>query len=221
MKWSEVFSKLIGKNIEDEVDEASLTALGLKNGVEKNDEGKQDDKNKNTININLANPGQSKQEDKKTEPEVDKKEQDDMDYKTIKFDQKSGLFDLSNIENEDLKSVLKLANDTVTNTANRVKIDAAFNQKMAGVKLHKGITVDAVKSLINMDNVKVGDDGKVSGLDEAFSELQKSQSGLFVQGKSNESTPVMEGYHPAGNNGGDNSIDAALASLASELTAVN
>lgn len=219
MKWSEVFSKILGKSMDEEIDDASLEALGVKNKDNLDNKGDQNKDKGNTININLS--GQKKEdtpdkEDKKEE----KKEDNDMDYKTIKFDTKSGLFDLSNIENNDLKAVLQLANDTVKNKDNQIKIDIAFNEKLAGLKVRKGITSDAIKALIKMDNVKVGSDGKVSGLDEAFDTLQKEQSGLFVQRQSgqSDSTPTLEGFHPAGSTSSENNIDAALASMASELT---
>jgi hypothetical protein len=90
---------------------------------------------------------------------------------------------------------------------------------MADVKLHKGITADAIKSLIKMDNVKVGADGKVTGLDEAFENLKKEQSGLFVSRNTPESTPVLEGYNPASGNasGGNNVTDMELMALSQTL----
>lgn len=206
--------KEMGISLDGEFDETSLATLNSKG---KDVLVKEADKKKeasNTININVTG-------DKK-EDSTDKKQEDTKvaDYSKIKFNQDTGLFDLNTVEDDGLKAILQLSNDTVVKTANNVKINDAFNKKMADVKLHKGITADAVKSLIKMDNVKVGADGKVTGLDEAFENLKKEQSGLFVQRGSSidESTPVMEGYHPAGSTGSDNSIDAALAALANELT---
>lgn len=219
MKWSDVISKILGKSMDDEIDDASLQALGLNKDVNLENKDKQNSGGSSTININLSGVDKDKTPDNNS-TEGKKEEDEDMDYKTIKFDVNSGKFDLSNIENADLKAVLQLANDTVDSTANKYKIDTAFNEKLAGLKIRKGITADAVKTLIKMDNVKVEGD-KVVGLDEAFETLQKEQSGLFVQRNTSESTPVLEGYHPAGNDGSGNNIDNALAQLASEVTAVN
>ena len=233
MKLSE-YLKNSGVSLDSDFDDASLAALGSIVGVNK-DKDNNKDKNGNTININVSS-GDSKDTDNKLHIPKDainellnKKgnndtddgndaEDQEMDYKTIKFDEATGLFDLSNIENDDLKAVLGKANDTVVATSNRVKIDAAFNSKMSSVKIRKGITADAIRSLIKMDNVKVDKDGKVTGLDEAFDALQKEQSGLFVNKGEKESSPVLEGYHPASGNGAvDNSIDAALSELAEQL----
>jgi hypothetical protein len=68
-----------------------------------------------------------------------------------------------------------------------------------------------------MDNVKV-EDGKVTGLDEAFENLQKEQSGLFIQRNQVESNPMLEGFNPANNsnNKGD-ALSASLAALSASL----
>jgi len=238
MKLSE-YLKNSGVSLDSDFDDASLAALGSIVGVNK-DKDNNKDKNGNTININVSS-GDSKDADNKLHIPKDaiddllnKKgnndndegkdvEDQEMDYKTIKFDETTGLFDLSNIENEDLKAVLGKANDTVVATSNRVKIDAAFNSKMSSVKIRKGITADAIRSLIKMDNVKVDKDGKVVGLDEAFDTLQKEQSGLFVQRDAKESSPILEGYNPSseGSVGGSNTSggisDSELMALSSAL----
>lgn len=219
MKMSDVLKKLginLDENIEieDEVTDSSTSGSKSESKI-KGDEEKNNKAN-NNVTINVAS---SKKDNTKDKDEDTKQEDIEMDYKTIKFDTNTGLFDLGNIENADLKAVLKLANDTVIGTANKVKIDSAFNEKLAGLKIRKGITPDAVKALIKMDNVKVGSDGTVTGLDEAFETLQKEQSGLFVSRNTSESTPVLEGYNPADNKdaGSNNVTDMELLALSQQL----
>lgn len=215
MKLVDLLKKL-GINLEDDIDVkdeiTDSNTSDSKGGSNINDKDKKENKADNNVTINITD---TKKEDK----EEDKQEDLEMDYKTIKFDVNSGLFDLSNIDNDDLKAVLKLANDTVIGTANQVKINSAFNEKLAGLKIRKGITPDAIKALIKMDNVKVGSDGSVVGLDEAFDTLQKEQSGLFVQRSTPDSTPVLEGYNPADNKdaGSNNVTDMELLSLSQQL----
>lgn len=215
MKLVDLLKKL-GINLEDDIDVkdeiTDSNTSDSKGGSNINDKDKKENKADNNVTINITD---TKKEDK----EEDKQEDLEMDYKTIKFDINTGLFDLRNIENPDLKEVLKLANDTVIGTANKVKIDSAFNEKLAGLKIRKGITPDAIKALIKMDNVKVGSDGSVVGLDEAFDTLQKEQSGLFVQRSTPDSTPVLEGYNPADNKdaGSNNVTDMELLSLSQQL----
>lgn len=219
MKMSDVLKKLginLDENIEieDEVTDSSTSGSKSESKIKGNEE--KNNKANNNVTINVAS---SKKDNTKDKDEDTKQEDIEMDYKTIKFDTNTGLFDLGNIENADLKAVLKLANDTVIGTANKVKIDSAFNEKLAGLKIRKGITPDAVKALIKMDNVKVGSDGKVVGLDEAFETLQKEQSGLFVSRNTSESTPVLEGYNPADNKdaGSNNVTDMELLALSQQL----
>lgn len=223
MKFSDVLKKLgisLDDDIEIEDDVTNPPAYDEKNKI---DNSKDDNKNKKVSNHTIINIASDK--NKKEDKTEDKTENNiggtkDMDYKTIKFNTDTGLFDLSNIDNEDLKNILKLSNDTVINTANKVKINSAINEKLATLKIRKGITVDAVRSLIKMDNITVDDKGAVKGIDDAFDALQKEQTGLFVQRNSTDSSPVLEGYNPVDNknNGSNNDLEMGLLALSQELT---
>jgi hypothetical protein len=138
----------------------------------------------------------------------------------LKFDDKTGLFDLKGIEDADIKAVLQRANDYTVRTANNVKIEKAFSEKLSGLKIRKGITDEVIKKMINFDDIKVDGD-KVIGLDEAFETLQKEQSGLFVQRQQSESNPMLEGFNPVENNDSNSSLNASLASLAASLGSNN
>ena len=206
MKWSELLKKL-GVSVDDdiEIEEEKHDNKPAEKKVEDSEDKDNTDKMvQSTIKIDLSNLG--------------KEETEDMDFKNIKFDTSTGMFDLSNIENEDLKSKLEESNNHVRAMQDNFAISRELDNRIAALKLHKGITGEAVRKLIDISAVKVGDDGKVTGLDEAFDNLQKEQSGLFVQKSDRENSPVLEGYHPASNNGaGDDSIDAALSELANQL----
>lgn len=116
----------------------------------------------------------------------------------IKYDTNTGLFDLNSVDNEQLKEVLKLANNTVKNNSNKLIIDKAISKKLGTVKLNKGITNDLILKALDMSNIKVVD-GQAKGIDEAFEALSKSQSGLFKSDKE-DSNPMMEGFSPVNNN---------------------
>ena len=81
--------------------------------------------------------------------------------------------------------------------------------------LRMSITSDESK-MINFDDVKVDGDNVV-GLDEAFENLQKEQSGLFVQRNQSESNPMLEGFNPVQNTDNSSALNASLASLAASL----
>jgi hypothetical protein len=215
MKWSDFFKK-IGLNIDEEME-----------GKVEND-GDTSDKTSDVNNMSNKNNSDNKsddtnKEDNKTVEEIsdnnkEKEDEQGDEQMDLKFDDKTGLFDISDIKDEGVKSVLQRANDYTVQTANNVKIDKAFNEKMSSLKIRKGITADAVKKLINFDDIKVEGD-KVIGIDEAFENLQKEQSGLFVQRNQADSNPVLEGFNPVQNSGNDvNSLDASLASLAASLS---
>lgn len=214
MKLMDIFKNL-GVDPDVEIEDTSKDTSKLKNeensGEDVNNNKKEYMDKKMNITINTNNSTSKKDENTKKEEDIK-----EMDYKQIKFDVNTGLFDLSNIDNADLKNVLQLSNDTVKAMSDKVKIDMAFNEKLNSLKIRKGITPDAVRTLIKMDGVKVDND-KVIGLDEAFDNLQKEQSGLFVQRNTPDSNPVLEGFNPSSNNG-NNCLDSALASLASSLT---
>lgn len=184
MKISELLKK-IGIDIEAEYNDASTETFEEINEV-----------NKNT---DVDSAKDSSVEDIKTDETKVKAEEE----KTLKlvFDDKTGLFDLSGIEDEEVKAVLKKANSTVKATADKVKINKAVEVKLESLKLNKGITSDAVRKLADLTNVKVDNEGNVTGIDEAFDSLAKEQSGLFLADKGTEdktqtSNPMLEGFNP-------------------------
>lgn len=184
MKWSDFFKKL-GLNLDDEMEDTSKESSELDSKVNKN-------QSENSDNNSVSN---------ETNTEAEKKATEDSKPMELKYDEKTGLFDLSGIEDESVKSVLKKANDTVKKTANQVKIDKAVEAKLAGLKLNKGITTDAVRKLADLSGVKVDSDGNVTGVNEAFDSLAKEQSGLFIADKETKETnsnPLLEGFNPQG-----------------------
>lgn len=211
MKLSDILKKL-GINIDDEVE--------LADKKEEKTETKTSDE-KEVVNNSEVKTDETKTEekDKKAEEKVDEpKEEPAVE---LVYDEKTGLFDTKGIKDESVLAVLTKANNYTINTANKVKIDKAFDEKMSGLKIRKGITPEAVRSLVKMDGIKV-EDGKVVGIDEAFETLQKEQSGLFVQRNTPESNPMLEGFNPVQNtNDNGSALNASLAALSASLTGSN
>lgn len=213
------FLKKLGINVDEEIDVAEKKEEETKTKTsEVNDDVKKKEKDK----VDEKTPDKDEKttaEDKKAEKKVEEvKEEPKVE---LKFDENTGLFDLKGIEDESIKAVLTKANNYTINTANKVKIDKAFDEKLAGLKIRKGITTDAVRSLVKMDGIKVEGD-KVVGIDEAFENLQKEQSGLFVQRNTPESNPMLEGFNPVQNNNDNGSaLNASLAALSASLGGSN
>lgn len=221
MKLSDVLKKL-GLNLDDDIELNEDEKNKDKKEKEEDTKNKEDDKNKDKNSDNNENNPDSKHSELNNNiDKFDKKSQEGIKVK-IEFNDQTGLFKTDGIEDAELKSVLEQANNYTITTRNNVAIDRAFNDKLGTLKLRKGITVDAVKKLIDLSNVKVDGD-KVSGVDEAFENLQKEQSGLFVSRNTPESSPLLDGFNPANDGVNDNksSLDSALAGLAASLSGNN
>ena len=210
MKLSDILKK-IGIDLDAEIDEAKQ---------ETSEEIGKSNKNKNEVNNDATSDKKEVTKEESKETVEDTKDTQEEVKVELKFDDKTGLFDLKGIEDADIKAVLQRANDYTVRTANNVKIEKAFSEKLAGLKIRKGITDEVIKKMINFDDVKVDGD-KVIGLDEAFETLQKEQSGLFVTRQQSESNPILEGFNPVQNNDNGSALNASLASLAASLGSNN
>lgn len=133
-----------------------------------------------------------------------------------KYNTKTGLFDLAGIEDAELKAVLKLANDTVKTNNNKAVIDKAIDNKISTLKINKGISNNLIKKSLDVTNIKVNDDGQVTGVDEAFDALKKSEAGLFIsEDTTQNSNPLLEGFNPvqSGENNTFNSFAEAFSAM--------
>jgi hypothetical protein len=205
MKMSDILKKL-GLNMDEEIDLQE-------------DKNKETNKETSVVNKDSnLNKSEKKSETKDETKVVESDNKIKEDTMELKFDDKTGLFDLAGITDESVKAVLTRANAYTVNTANNVKINKAIEDKMASLKIRKGITPDAVRSLVKTDGIKVEND-KVVGVDEAFENLQKEQAGLFVQRNQSENNPMMEGFNPVQNQGSNNdALTASLAALSASLS---
>ena len=181
MKLSEILKKL-GLNIEDDIDMTDTETLD------------EIDKSKKIDNVDVPTNNDKKvvePEDKKS-TEVKKEDKKPM---ALKFDENTGLFSgLNDIEDESLKALLKQANTSVKNKANKAKIDGAIKTKLDTLKLIDGVSSDVVLKLLDTSNIKVQDD-EVVGVNEAFDNLVKAQAGLFKKDdKTKEASPLNEGF---------------------------
>lgn len=194
MKWSDFFKKL-GLNIDDEIDETSKEA-----SKEISKSNKKEDVNSNKDIV---------VEDKTTEikeEETDNKKVEDktMAFKAPKRDNK-GFFDLSEIEDADMKEYFKsLNNERKTELANRKAEDDkrvvsdAISKYASKIKFADGWGLE--------DALKLGDFSKVANdenmskeIENAFTNLKSTKAPLFVADKGTRTTksnPMSEGFNP-------------------------
>lgn len=221
MKLSDVLKKL-GLNLDDDVELNEDEKNKDKKEEEKDTKNKEETKDKEDDKEKDKDNPDDKPKGINNSKEIVENKTEEVTKVKLEFDDSTGLFKTDSIEDVELKETLERANNYTITTRNNVAIDRAFNEKIGTLKLRKGITVDAVKKLIDLSNVKVDGD-KVSGVDEAFENLQKEQSGLFVSRNQPESSPLLDGFNPAndGVNDNKNSLDSALAGLAASLSGNN
>lgn len=177
MKWSDFFKKL-GINMDEEMEDAKTETV--------DNDNKQVKVNEVPTNVNAV------KENTTVNKEVEAK-------KMIlpKYDEKTGLFTgLNELDNEELKALLKSVNTNVKAKVNQEKINTAIKNKMDTLKLIDGVSSDIVMKLLDTNGIKVQDD-EVVGVNEAFDSLVKSQAGLFKANKETvkeEPSPMLEGF---------------------------
>lgn len=195
MKISDLLKKL-GINVDDEVDDQE-------GGV--THENKESSASKSTLSENKEENNDNKTSVSKVAEDTVIIGKEDKKMVTPKYDAKTGLFDLSGIEDGELKAVLKLANDTVKANKNSQVIAKAIEDKLGTIKLADGITKDAILTLLDRTGIKVTEDG-VTGINEAFDSLKSAQAGLFKVDSKDEkkSNPILEGFAPQGQGGTGN-----------------
>jgi hypothetical protein len=136
---------------------------------------------------------------------TDNKEGKKMAFVKPKID-KNGMIDLTNVEDAELKAFYKELNDSRKAEleqrkaeADSTMIESEIAKAVGALKLNKGITADVVTKLLDRNNIKVSEDGKVTGIDEAVKAVQTNQSGLFIANKDVSkagSSPLLEGFNP-------------------------
>lgn len=200
VKRSKLIELLFGKK-----EDTSDDVIDIEDVVD-DENGDKDKKNNDTADKSKddakKDDSTSKSENKtdSTTSNVDRNIKNDKEEKVMAVDysklynSSTGLFDVSGIEDEGLKAVLKTANKAVKDKSNNEKIEKAISDKLATLKLADGISSNTVLKLLDRSNIKITDDG-VTGINEAFDSLKSSDSGLFKENK-NTSSPLTEGFNP-------------------------
>lgn len=131
------------------------------------------------------------------------------------FDKKTMTFDLSKINDEDTKAALQSVADAMVENNNNLAIEKAINSEIRKAGLN--VSVDTFRRCLDTSGVKVGTDGKVTGVTEAFEALRKSDPKLFKQ-INKESNPLNEGFSPVDKTNASNNFRSFSEALAAEQT---
>lgn len=178
MKWSDIFKKL-GIDLESEVDETSTEASKLNNVEIKKDSVEQTTETKKV------------EEDNK------------MAFKAPKID-KNGFYDLTDIEDADMKEFFKSRNtERKTELAARKAeddkraVNDAITKYASGIKFAEGWGLDDALKLGDFSKV-VNDENISKEIENAFTNLKSTKAGMFVADKKETKTsnPMLEGFNP-------------------------
>lgn len=109
------------------------------------------------------------------------------------FNRETMTFDLSKISDEATKAALQSVADAMKANNENLAIERAINDQIAKAGIN--VSNETFKKVLNTENIKVGTDGKVIGITEAFEALRKSEPSFFKE-PSKESNPLNEGFSP-------------------------
>lgn len=177
MKWSDIFKKL-GIDLESEVDETSTESSKLNNVEIKKDSVEQTT------------------ETKKVE------EGTKMAFKAPKID-KNGFYDLTDIEDADMKEFFKSRNtERKAELAERKAeddkraVNDAITKYASGIKFAEGWSLEDALKLGDFSKV-VNDENINKEIENAFTNLKSTKAGMFVADKKEtKSNPMLEGFNP-------------------------
>lgn len=112
-------------------------------------------------------------------------------------------------ELETMKQAAKTREKEYKDQMSKMKLDFAVETALSGAKAKN---IKAVKALLSMDNVKLDDDGKLTGLAEQVEGLKKSDGYLFDNGPAQT---AANGIHPG--ESGDAPTASATDTVASQF----
>lgn len=194
MTLLEALKQLLGSKADDEV---SLTDDPEKKDPkdEKDDpEDPKDDK---------KDPKDEKEDpkDEKDDHEDEKEVDNNMAmFKDGWFNYDTGEIDESKITNTEALGAIKMIKDKLNKDKEAKLISDSLNDELKNYSLN--VTEDTLRKVLDMSNVKIGEDNKVTGVKEALEALKKAEPGFFKD-KEKESNPLNEGFNPVEKRGTD------------------
>ena len=185
MKISELLKK-IGIDLDSEIDDDTEKDITM---------NKDGNKKESNVDNNLA--------DAKLNND---KEETKMAFKAPKVD-KNGFYDLSAIEDADMKEFFKARNierkaelDARKTEDDKKVVTDAISKYASGLKFAEGWTLDDALKLGDFSKV-VNDENINKEIENAFTNLKTAKANMFVADKeTSKSSPIMEGFNPQNGN---------------------
>lgn len=215
MTMRELVKKLFGTdNLDEEV------KLEQDEETKQPTDGKNEDPVKLNDNVETTKKQQETKKDK-VEEVVETKEEEVENMSIFElgwYDEKTGKIDLNKIKNDEVRGVIDTLNKRYTQTMQDRDIQDAITSELSQYNLN--VSTNTLRKMLDTSAVKVGEDGKISGIKDAIEAVKKSEPGLFKD-KAKESNPLNEGFSPVerkvtGIDGMNSLMDALVVDSASE-----
>ncbi|MBS0955807.1 phage scaffolding protein [Lactiplantibacillus plantarum] len=139
--------------------------------------------------------------DAKSELDSVKQQVVDRDGQIKSLGEQAGNSEKLNKQIAALQETIKTKDSEAAASLTKVKTDNAVQMALRDAKARDA---KAIMPFIDMDTVKLGEDGKLAGIGEQITKLQESHDYLFNQGDNNGGKPAVKitaGGNPSGGNG--------------------
>jgi hypothetical protein len=210
----EVLKQLLGSEVDEEVE--------IDGNPNKQEETKQEETKKDAPGDKATTVSEKKDEESKDNGVETKKEEapknDDtkLDNKTDTsekgdenmalfeegwFNSETGEVDESKIKNPEALAAIQTLTAKVKQEKEQRLIADRLSEELKNYSLN--VSEDTLKRVLDMSNVKLDKDNKVTGVKEALEALKTKEPGFFKD-KEKESNPLNEGFNPVEKRGTDN-----------------
>jgi hypothetical protein len=198
--FGDVLKSLFGAKLDEEIDiDYSVLSPDNKEDQVNKDESTDEEKSevKDKVSDNESKTEDTSEENTDNNEKSEKAEEENMaDIKLFEdgwYDETSGEINYDKIKNpEALEAVKVLANKYKAEKEERL-ISDSLNEEIRKYSLN--VSEDTLKKVLDTSGVKIDEQGKVVGIQEALESLKKSEPGFFKD-KEKESSPLNEGFNP-------------------------
>ena len=190
-----MIAEIFGVTLEEQSEETQKVGSSTESKVGESNESDDDKKKKEdeSSDKDETPAEENKEAEKKKVSDTDEKEEVTMVFEEGWFDSETGKVDFSKIKNKEALAAIKTLTDKMELDNNARILSDAITEELKNYSLN--ISDSSLRKMLNTSNVKIGEDGKVTGAKEAIEELKKNEPGLF-KNVEDESNPLNEGFNP-------------------------
>lgn len=213
MTWREMFQRLLGQRLDEEIDvEAETGAQGNPEGAGGDSGTGADTGAGEPANGSGGDSGGAEGGDPGTDENNNEEDNNVPVFNEGWFNPQTMTFDPSKISDEATRNALQTVADAIRENNNALAIERAINDQIARSNI--AVSPETFRRCLNTEGIKVGTDGKVTGVTEAFEALRKSDAKLFIDSK--ENSPLNEGFSPVNKTNASNNFKSFAEALEAE-----